>query len=120
MPEINSGTVITMTLKQLLAAATLLVGSLWAILAFTMGNIRDDVSDIRVAVTANQDRNADTQQYATSTDGELRKEIAALTAELRTTNAGLINLTSSVGGLDKSIRAVDERLTKSVEWQVAF
>lgn len=117
MTEINGNTVIQMTIKQLLwtvgASAVLLVGGMWAVVALTMGNVRDDVSDIRTVVTSNQDRNAETQQYATSADSELRAQLAELTAELRITNAEL-------SGLNDNIRAVDVRLSKSIERQEAF
>jgi hypothetical protein len=120
MTEVNGNTVITMTLKQLLAGVVLFGGALWIVLSFTLSNLKTDVSDIRNALTETQDRNADTQQGATAADGELRAQIAGLTAELKVTNAGLINLTTSMAGLDKSMKSVDARLAASVVRQEGF
>ncbi|RWO24961.1 MAG: hypothetical protein EOS08_16160 [Mesorhizobium sp.] len=115
---------INMTLKQLLATVAtgvvLLGAALWVVLAFTLNNLKSDVSDIRVALTQTQDRNADTHQNATAADGDLRAQLAILTAELKVTNAGLTNLAASVGGLDESLKAVDARLAASVLRQEGF
>jgi hypothetical protein len=122
--QVNGDTVITMTMKQLLGAVAsgtvLFGGALWVVMTFTLGNLQNDVSDIRKAVTDTQDRNADTLQSATSADTDLRAQLAGLTAELKVTNAGLTNLTNSVAGLDESMRSVDARLAASVARQESF
>jgi uncharacterized protein YoxC len=124
MTSINGDTVITMTTKQLvggtLAIAVLFAGTAWVVAQFTFGNMKDDVADIRRAVTDVQDRNAETHQSATTTDGKLSAEIADLTAQLKITNAGLENLTKSVAGLDESVKSVDSRLAASVLRQEKF
>jgi len=120
MAEVNGNTVITMTLTQLVTGVVLFAGALWLVSTFTLGNLKSDVSDIRNALTETQDRNADTHQNATSADGELREQIAGLTAELKVTNAGLTGLNASVTGLNGSVKAVDERLAASVARQEQF
>jgi len=102
-----------MTMTQLAVGVALLLGGLWAVQTFTMGNLRDDVSSVHAAVIANQDRNADTRQYATAADGELHKQLADLTAELRTTN-------SRLASLNENISNMDVRLTRSIDRQEAF
>ncbi|WP_249695311.1 hypothetical protein [Stappia sp. WLB 29] len=120
MAEFNSETVVQMTIRQLVIGVVGISGALWAIAHFTFGGIKSDISDIRVAVTQAQNRNADTHQAATTADSDLRSQFAGLTAELRVTNAGLTTLTDSVGGLNESIKSVDARLAASVSRQESF
>jgi hypothetical protein len=124
MTTVNGDTVITMTMKQLLAgvvaAALLLIGGIWGVTAFTLGNMRDDVANIRTALTETQGLNANTHQTSTTADGELRSQLASLTAELKITNASLGMLSSSMSGLDASVKSVDQRLAASVARQEGF
>lgn len=121
---IRGNTPFQVTVKHLIltvgAGVSALVVGLWAVITLTIGSLQSDVSDIRTVVTSNQDRNAETQQYATSADSELRAQLAELTAELRITNAGLSRLDATVAGLNESIQTVDAKLTQSVERQEAF
>lgn len=120
MTHIGPDTVITMTFKQLAAVVVTFIVAVSAVVHFTFGGLKNDVADIRNAVTAVQNRNADTLQSATAADGQLKAQLADLTAELRVTNAGLSTLASSVSGLDASIKAVDAKLVQSQLRQAAF
>lgn len=122
--EINGTTVVSVTVKQLIlgggALVVALAGALWAVNTFSFGYLKDDVADIRKAVTDVSDRNADTLQTATSADAGLSAQIAGLTSELKITNSSLANLTTSVAGLNDSVKSVDDRLAASVARQVYF
>lgn len=124
MTAINGDTVITMTMKQLIggiiATVAVLIAAAWVIATVALGNLRSDVADIRTALTETQGRNADTLQTATTADGELRSQLAGLTAELKITNASLGTLSSSMSGLDASVKSVDQRLAMSVARQEGF
>ncbi|TIQ11001.1 hypothetical protein [Mesorhizobium sp.] len=120
--------IITMTVKQVIGlivggaltfAATLIVTA-WGLWSFTMGNLQNDVSDIRAALTKAQDGNNETRNYAQTTGSDLKTEFGNLTAELKITNARLDDLSNSVTRLDGSIKAVDTRLSQSVDQQTAF
>lgn len=123
MTEINGSTVITMTMKQLICGGAVTVvavfASFWAIQTFTVGRMGADISDIRAALTDTQARNADTQKSATTADGELRRELSDLTAQLKITNAGLESLTKSVAGLDESMKSANARQENFERWVVA-
>jgi len=114
----------TMTYKTAVASlgtcSVVLFGAIWALLSFTMGNVRDDISDIRSAVTKAQDGNAETQKNAVTGDAQLNSEISSLTAELKVTNARLSDLSTSVTGLSETVRGVDQRLASSVHQQTLF
>ena len=124
MVKIDGETVFALTAKQLVGgiAGTVVVfgACLWAVLTFTLGNLRDDVSDIRDAVTTVEGRNANTHQVAVATDAELKSQVASLTAELRLTNANLTSLTNSTAKLDESVMSVNARLQNSIGRQEHF
>lgn len=102
------------------AGVVVVVGCAWAIWVVTLGGVREDVAAIRSAVVELDDADKDALKSAHTTEIDLRKELGDLTAQLKVTTESLSGLNQSVTGLDVSVKAVDDKLTGSIQRQEVF
>jgi septal ring factor EnvC (AmiA/AmiB activator) len=111
---------VVVTMKQAVAGGVAFACCAWAVLTFTIGGMRDDVSSIRTALEATQASGAQNSDKDRETEVGLRNELGELTAQLRETTATLSALADSVSGLNGSIQSVDQKLTESIFRQQDF
>lgn len=103
--------VIPTTYGKLIVASLVVVAVICGGVAYLAYRIGQDASAMRASLDA-------ARSEAAASQGELRAEFAALTAELRNTNAQLASL--AVSGPDTILRKVDDKLTKAIYRQQDF
>lgn len=117
---IRPDTEIRVTLGAAMGGAAILVAGAAAIVYFVFGEAKDDIATIRSDLSELRQQASDGEASGLSTDLGLRQELSELTAQLRVTTTELSSLGETVGGLDASIQAVDDKLSSSVQRQVGF
>jgi len=113
---VHAETQVVITMKALLAgAATFIVvgaGVLWGILSFTVGGIKDDVSDIRSSIQRLNGADKDNVQRANEINIRLTDQIQGLRTDFVKYSERFDALSTKLDGAAKSIDALGNRMDK--------
>lgn len=141
MNSISGDTPVQLTIKNIVWVTGTTVVTILGAAAGLYFFLYQDIASVRSSMDGIRERNAETLQAATTGDGELRKQISALTLELRKTNETLsgvsarfadlgksvgglssqmVDLSDSVNKLNGTVITIDSRLDISIERQKAF
>jgi TolA-binding protein len=107
---IHGETQVTFTMKQLLGVIVIGGGVLWAVLAFTITGMRDDVSAIRTSIQGLQ--TADKEGAVRIREGETKliEQIGGLRTQITGLSGKLDSVTGTVSTLTAQIIDVQKRL----------
>jgi len=121
MATINHETVVAITMKQLIGAIASLIVSggvvLWAVLTFTVGGVRDDVSAIRADMGELHKSATETPEKLRDSQEALSKEIQDLRVDLSTFHGDLRVVQSTVDDLKTQVADLKKAPARKVDWQ---
>ena len=109
---VDGETAVTLSMKQLLSGIAALIllsgGVLWAVLAFTIGGMRDDLRTIRDSIVVLQKADRDTVIRGRDLEVELIKQVAGLRMDIATLRT---DLDKAVGVLKVSVEGLHKDFT---------
>ena len=113
---IGANTQVVITVGSLLVglAAVLVVGGgvLWAVLAFTIGGMRDDVKAIRDSVGHLQTADRESVNRAVGIELKLREQVGSLKVDFATLSGKLDNVASKLDSVVTSVNGLSGRIDK--------
>ncbi len=112
----NGDTPITMSVKAAIAGgATIVVAAavaLWAVLTFTLGNVADDVSDIRDRLTTTQVESRAVETRGLEADTDIRRALSNIDKNVALMANDMASYSKSLGGIQAELVSINDSVKK--------